>query len=138
MRLRRLAVVSAAGIAAASTLGPGTADGAGRRPISTYCSPSGDVCFGVFRQNRVVLLELTAAAHYFSRYTLCVKGPGTGAARYTRCGSFPVFRQGGSTWGSTVRHARQYPHLGPGVYRVTWKLDGRRLGPTLRFRLPLR
>jgi hypothetical protein len=33
---------------------------------------------------------------------------GTGAERAQRCGPFPMFRQGGSTWGSTVNYARQY------------------------------
>jgi len=108
------------------------------RTVASYCSPSGDVCYGVFARGKVVLLRISTAAKYFSRYTLCVKGPGGGAAGYERCGSFPVFRQSGSTWGSTVRHARQYPVVGPGIYRVTWKLNGTRLGPTLRFRMPIR
>jgi hypothetical protein len=111
-----------------------TAAAAPVRTIASYCSSSGDVCFGIFTRNRTVLLRISTAARYFSRYTLCVKAPGAGAAR---CGSFPVFRQGGGTWGSTVRHARQYPVPGPGVYRVTWKLSAQALGPTLRFRLPL-
>ena len=54
-----------------------------------------------------------------------------------RCGSFPVFRQGGSTWGSRVNYARQFPVKSPGRYRVTWKLGSGPLGPALQFRLPL-
>jgi hypothetical protein len=108
------------------------------KTVSSYCSPSGDVCYGVFARRKLVLLRITTAAHYFAQYTLCVKGPGGGAAGIERCGSFPVFRQSGSTWGSTVRHARQYPVVGAGIYRVTWKSNGTRLGPTLRFRLPVR
>jgi hypothetical protein len=107
------------------------------KTIASYCSPSGDVCFGISRRGSVVFLRISTAARYFSRYTLCVRAPGAGAAGAPRCGSFPVFRQAGQTWGSSIRHARQYPVVGPGVYRVTWKLMGRALGPTLRFRLPL-
>ena len=107
------------------------------KTIASYCSPSGDVCFGVFNRSGVVRLEISTAAHYFSRYTLCVRPSGTGAAGALRCGVFPVFRRGGSTWGSSVRLARQFPPGESGVYRVTWKLGSQRLGPTLRFRLPL-
>jgi hypothetical protein len=117
---------------------PGPAAAVPLRTVASYCSPSGDVCYGIFTRGSVVLLRISTAAHYFSRYTLCVEGPGGGAAGYVRCGSFPVFRQSGSTWGSTVRHARQYPVVGAGVYHVTWKLNGHPLGPMLRFRLPIR
>ena len=136
--MRRL--VCAFVVVAAFTVAASTAPAAAPslRRIASHCSPSGDVCYGIFTRNRVVLLRISTAAHYFSRYTLCVKGPGGGAAGYVRCGSFPVFRQSGSTWGSTVRHARQYPVVGPGTYRVTWMLNGQALGPTLRFRLPTR
>jgi hypothetical protein len=134
---RLVGSVLVAGILVVPAVSPAAA-AAPIRTISSYCSSSGDVCYGIFTRNRVVLLGISTAAHYFSRYTLCVKGPGSGAAGYVRCGSFPVFRQSGATWGSTVRHARQYPALGPGTYRVTWKLNGQALGPTLRFRLPIR
>jgi len=103
--------------------------------LASYCSPSGDVCYGLIRRNGVVRAELTTAAHYFNRYTLCVRPPGSGGAGLLRCGSFPVFRQSGSTWGSSVRLARQFPLLETGICRVTWKLASGPLGPTLRFRI---
>lgn len=108
--------------------------------ISSYCSPSGDVCYGVFRRQHRVFLRITTAAHYFNRYTLCVRllGPGSGAEVALRCGSFPLFRGAQGTWGSTVNYARQYPITQPGRYRVTWKSGGTALGPSLTFRLPLR
>src|SRR5439155_638750 len=46
--------------------------------LASYCSPSGDVCYGLIRRNGVVGAELTTAAHYFNRYTLCVRPPGSG------------------------------------------------------------
>jgi hypothetical protein len=108
--------------------------------IASYCSPSGDVCYGVFRRRHRVFLRITTAAHYFNRYTLCVRlvGPGSGAEVALRCGSFPVFRAAQGTWASTVNYARQYPVTQPGRYRVTWKSGGAALGPSLTFRLPLR
>lgn len=103
--------------------------------IASYCSPSGDVCYGIFNRAGKVSLEITTAAKYFNRYSLCVRR--TRPAAPQRCGSFPVFRQGGSTWGSRVNYARQFPVKTPGSYRVTWRLGTGPLGPALRFRLPL-
>jgi hypothetical protein len=113
-----------------------TATGSNRSTaIASYCSPSGDVCYGILKRGEKVSLEITTAAKYFNRYTLCVRR--TRPAAPQRCGSFPVFRQGGSTWGSRVNYARQFPVKSPGRYRVTWKLGSGPLGPALRFRLPL-
>jgi hypothetical protein len=109
------------------------------KKIASYCSSSGDVCYGIFNRSRKVYLRITTAARYFGRYKLCVRllPPGSGAEHAQRCGSFPVFRQSGSTWGSSVNYARQYPITVPGRYRVTWKLGASPLGPPLQFRLPL-
>jgi hypothetical protein len=109
------------------------------KKIASYCSSSGDVCYGIFNRSRKVYLRITTAARYFGRYKLCVGliSPSSGALRAQRCGSFPIFRQGGSTWGSSVNYARQYPVTVPGRYRVTWKLGVSPLGPPLQFRLPL-
>ena len=102
------------------------------RAVASYCSTSGDVCFGVIDRSGAVYLELSTAARYFARHRLCVRPP-TGVER---CGSFPVRRRSDG-WGSAVKFSRQFPNVGPGTYRVTWKLGAQRLGPTLRFRLPL-
>jgi hypothetical protein len=109
------------------------------KTIASYCSSSGDVCYGIFNRSGKVYLRITTAARYFKRYNLCVRllPPGTDGSHAQRCGSFPVFRQGGSTWGSSVNYARQYPVTDPGRYRVSWKLGSGPLGPPLRFRLPL-
>jgi hypothetical protein len=138
--LRRAAIALAvlSLVPAAATPGAGQA-AAGPKTIASYCSPSGDVCYGIFKRSGKVSLEITTAARYFNRYTLCVRRlPPQGTPAYTqRCGSFPVFRQSGSTWGSRVNYARQFPLISAGAYRVTWKLAGSALGPALRFRLPV-
>jgi hypothetical protein len=126
----RLPLVIAVLLAAAVGLGP----------TATYCSPSGDVCYGVFVRRHRVYLKITTAARYFTRYRLCVRllpTAGGGAEHALRCGSFPVFRGGAGTWVSTINYARQYPITRPGRYRVTWKA-GQPLGPSLTFRLPVR
>jgi hypothetical protein len=137
--MRRLFVLCLlSGFAVAASVFVTGAPAAKPKTISAYCSASGDVCYGVFKIDGAAVLQITTAARYFSRYTLCVDPPGGGAAGKVRCGSFPLFRRGGSAWGSSVKHARQFPRVGPGIYRVTWKSGGQALGPTLSFRLPLR
>jgi hypothetical protein len=127
--VRRLAVILALGLLLPAAAGAGVKP----RTITAYCSRSGDVCYGVHDVDGRVVLQITTAALYFKRYTLCMRPPG----RTARCGSYPVFRLAGSTWASNIRFARQFPYVGEGTYRATWKLGGRRLGPTLSFRLPL-
>jgi hypothetical protein len=127
-------------LAAALVVAATTRASASDRTIASYCSPSGDVCYGVFGRAGKPFLRITTAARYFGRYTLCVQlvGPGGGADHVRRCGSFPVFRAGGGTYGSTVNYTKQYPVKVRGRYRVTWKAFGSALGPPLTFRLPLR
>jgi hypothetical protein len=128
-----VAVLSLALPARSATAAPRT------KAVATYCSSSGDVCYGIFNRSGKVYLRITTAARYFNRYSLCVRllPPGSGAEHAQRCGSFPVLRQGGPTWGSSIDYARQYPITSPGRYRVTWKLGTGPLGPPLHFRLPL-
>lgn len=94
-----------------------------------YCSPSGDLCYGVVRRQGAIVLRIDTIERYFARYTLCVTSP-----RGRRvCGSFPIFRNR-TLWTSTVRWQRQFRNDGPGRYRVSWRLGGDPLGPTLVFR----
>jgi hypothetical protein len=124
----------AAATAGASSAAPIRSDAKPNRTLDSYCSSSGDVCFGIVSRSGGVYLDLSTAARYFGRYRLCVRPPG--AARALRCGSYPVSRRG-TVWGSSVKYSRNFPVVGQGTYRVIWKLKGRALGPTLRFRLPL-
>jgi hypothetical protein len=94
-----------------------------------YCSPSGDLCYGIRRERGLIVMRITTIERYFGRYSLCVTPP-----RGRRvCGSFPIFRSG-RVWSSRVRWQRQYPNHGRGRYRVTWRLASGPLGPTLSFR----
>ena len=147
-------------LATAMAAGAARSEGPQARTIASYCSPSGDVCFGIFKRSGNVVLQITTAARYFSRYTVCVTRlpRGKSPEHAQRCGSFPLFRQSGSTWGSSVNFARQF--VGPlshplvplpGRYQVTWRqvcsqcapraqrhsAGGTPLGPSLYFRLPL-
>ena len=97
--------------------------------LPSYCSPSGDVCFGVVVRGGTTRLQITTAARYFNRYTLCVTPPG----RARSCGSFPMFRGGAGTWYGSVRLVPTFP-VARGVHRVSWRQGSTRLGPVLRFR----
>jgi hypothetical protein len=137
-----------------------TANAAATPTIAGYCSPSGDVCYGIFNRHGKVFLQISTAAEYFNRYTLCVAllPRGDGAEHAQRCGAFPLFRQSGPTRGSSVDFAKQFVAPSshpltplPGRYRVTWRQvcagcnakaqrhspRGAPLGPSLFFRLPL-
>ena len=123
------AVCVVAAIAAVCAVAPGRAAPAADVRLAGYCSQTGDLCFGIFRRDREIVFSIDTFARYFSRYTLCVRGPDG----VSRCGSYPIFRRG-PIYGSNVRWSRNFPNLGPGVYRVTWKRPSHPLGPTLRFR----
>ena len=99
--------------------------------IPTYCSPSGDVCYGIFREAGAYNFRLTLAAKYFSRYRLCVRRLGGGR----RCKSFPV-KKTGAQWGGKVSWKRNFPQSPGRRYRVTWLRGTNRLGPPLNFTLP--
>jgi len=99
--------------------------------VKSYCSPSGDVCYGIFRSGSVYSFRLTLAAKYFQRYRVCVRPLG----EQGKCKSFPV-KKTGAGWGGTVFWNRNYPVRGPRGYRVTWRQGTTRLGPPLTFYLP--
>ena len=115
--------------AIAFTIAVPTGTGA-TKPVASYCSPSGDVCYAIVRRSGAVYLELTTFTRYFLRYRLCVKPP-RGVAT---CRSFPM-RRSGQFYKSAVLWHKNYPGRGAGRYVVTWKLE-QPLGPTLAFRLP--
>jgi hypothetical protein len=97
------------------------------RYVARHCSPTGDICLGIFRANGIVF-QLATSERSFARYTICVRSPRGGK----ECRSLPVNRQG-RVWGSHKRWPRRFGDRRPGVYRVTWFHAGRSLGPSLSF-----
>src|SRR5207247_3649919 len=87
-----------------------------RASRSSWCSPSGDVCYGRLRGRGPIRLGLTLAARYFKHYRLCLTGPEAS----TTCRRFAVHRRHGGTWGSIVRWHRRFPDLGSGTYQAGW------------------
>ena len=96
---------------------------------NTYCSSSGDLCYGIRKQRGVVMLRITTIERYFPRYTLCVTPPGGRRG----CGSFPIFKSG-RAWRVDRALEPPVPERGRGRYRVQWRLGSGPLGPTLSFR----
>jgi len=113
-------------------LGSMTATAANRSTtVASYCSPSGDVCYGVFQKAGNYQFKLTLAAKYFGRYRICVLP----LDQTKTCKSFPV-KKTGAQWGGTVIWQRNFPVRGPRRYKVSWLQGTHRLGPALSFNLP--
>jgi hypothetical protein len=96
----------------------------------SYCSETGDVCYGIFKEAGAYRFKLTLAAKYFPRYRICVRRMGLGGT----CKSFPV-KKAGAHWGGTVSWFKNFPHV-PARYRVAWLQGTHRIGPPLHFTLP--
>ena len=96
---------------------------------SQYCSPTGDLCYGVVDRSPV-RLRITLFADYFKRYRLCVTSPD----RQRNCQRFRVHRVEGGLFQSTVRWSRHFPQRGHGTYRVRWLVGEDPLGPLVGFR----
>jgi hypothetical protein len=127
----RLAAVVIASLASLLTSASATAAYQPKEYLARYCSPTGDVCYGIFRlaSSGRIVFQITTQERYFPRYRICVKAP-TGAVK---CRNLPINRQT-PVYGSNVYWRRNFGDHGPGVYRVTWSQNGTRLGPTVRFR----
>ena len=123
-----IAAVAATMMSAASALPPPPRP----KAIASYCSRTGDICYGVLNRGGAVYFQLRTQSLYFPRYRLCVRPPN----QARRCRLYAL-RRTGATWSSSVRFAGNFRYAGPGVYRATWVRSGVPLGPTLRFRLPL-
>ncbi len=90
MRFAAIALIVLPLVLAAPT--PGAGETASEpKTIASYCSASGDVCYGIFSRSGKVYLEITTAARYFKRYTLCVRRlPPRSTPKYAqRCGLVP-------------------------------------------------
>ena len=103
MRPTRLAAIALAVlllVLATATPGAGETD-AGPRTIASYCSPSGDVCYGIFKRSGKVSLEITTAArrvNYARQYPL------------TFAGSYRVtWKLAGSALGPALRFSFRFP-----------------------------
>jgi hypothetical protein len=96
---------------------------------SAFCSPTGDFCTAVVRQQDDAIFRIGTFAHR-GRYRLCVTAPDGSRV----CKRFRLRRDTGGLFASRVRWSRHYPEKGRGIYRVRWRQFGGNLGPRLSFR----
>ena len=124
MALMKRAMTVIAVAASAAAVVPATASAR-----STYCSKSGDVCYGVVKNSSPIRLQITTAAKYFSRYRLCITGPDGGR----NCHRFRVKKGANGTYHSTISWPKHYPYRGKGRYKARWYASGNALGPAVTF-----
>ena len=105
------------------------------RPIVSHCSKSGDFCQGVIRKDRRIKFDMTQFP-FRGKYQICVKSPGPKKANKPRrtCRKFRWRHKTGGLFRGRVDFARHFPSKKRGVYKVTWRVSGSKVGRTLRFR----
>ena len=98
---------------------------------TSYCSPSGDFCYGL-NGDRDPKIILNMAAEYFPKARICVTPP----AGERTCKTYKVKDQG-NVFGVRVRWSAKFPNEGSGKYKVKLYSAGSNsegLGPSLSFR----
>jgi hypothetical protein len=95
---------------------------------STYCSPSGDLCYSAQRIHGIIRLRLDSFAHT-GRVQVCVRGPN----RRLDCRRFRLRTTRSGLQGMNARWSRHFPNYGLGTYRVRFR-QGYSLGPAITFR----
>lgn len=81
---------------------------------TSWCSESGDTCYGTFKRDGKRYVSVTYAAQYKTKGRLCVKAPNGKrdcVTRKLRRGKF-------DTWSLTLRWSTNFPGRGPGVYTL--------------------
>ena len=122
---------AAATLVSLIALGSATAPAAGsvnerRAVLDSYCSPTGDYCLGISKRNGGVKFEISSVA-FSGAYKLCVRGPSE-----RTCRKFTLSSSGGQ-YADRVDWERKFGIQGDGTYSAVWKLNGAKLGKTLRF-----
>jgi hypothetical protein len=95
---------------------------------SSYCSQSGDVCYGLSAGSDPKI-QLSLAAKYFKEARICVSPPSGNRS----CGTFAVKRYG-SFYGVRVRWSSKFPNKGKGTYKVKFYNGADSLGPSVSFK----
>jgi hypothetical protein len=93
---------------------------------TSYCSPSGDVCFAARRVDGRVTLMLDTFS-FTGRVRVCVRPPGGGAET---CRRFRLRQAPQGLYRIRARWSAHFPAAGPGVYRVRFVYGGVTLGRT--------
>lgn len=106
----------------------GTAS-ASHEPLVAYCSPTGDVCQGVFPEKGGLRAKVSTFS-FSGTYQLCV----TNRAYGRQCKKFRVRKDDLGVFQGSVRLARHFRFREKGRYSIVWRLRGNRIGKKLSFR----
>ena len=97
--------------------------------VDQYCSPSGDLCSGLYRNSGRMTSDLSTFS-FRGKYQLCVKAP-----RATQdCKRFRLRRANHGILRGRVRLAKHFNLRRNGRYAVSFYSTGFRVGPALHFR----
>lgn len=99
---------------------------AGARVVDNYCSPSGDFCTSVEKQDETIKLRI-ATFSFRGDFDLCVKPDRS----EKECREFGLHERG-DLYARSVNWARKF-EPGPGRFSATWHVGGKRIGPPLHF-----
>jgi hypothetical protein len=124
--MKRILVATLIGVLALGFAGSAEAS---TKTIDAYCSPSGDYCQGVFRENGRIKLRMSQFP-LRGKYQLCVKPP----RQSQSCNKFRWRKKKMGVYRGGVDFASHYPSKQKGLYKVSWRSSGSKIGKTLRFR----
>ena len=120
-------VVAALAALIAIASGTSTAQAA-PKPVDSYCSPTGDYCQGIVRQNGRLRAKLSTFS-FTGTYQLCVRTPRVGSD----CNLFRLRRDSNGIYQGSIGLSRHFNLRPAGRYTVTWRYSGSRLGKSLHF-----
>lgn len=99
--------------------------------LDSYCSPTGDFCQDIVRARKTGAIKFRLVSFAFSGpYEVCVKGPDGKACRDGR------LENSNGSFADSISWQKEFP-IGPGGYKVVWKLGGEKIGRTLQFGVDL-
>lgn len=117
-------------VAFGATVQAKTKSPAKQSSLAGYCSPSGDFCTSVRRENGRVKLILRTLA-FRGGYKICIK-PEDGKGE---CRGFRLTETRKGVWASRIDLRFQFRVPAEGRSKVSWRHAGSQLGKTLSFNL---
>jgi len=125
--LKRVALLALIALSAATwSAAPA---GAESKVVDSYCSPTGDFCQGIYREDGRLRARLTTFS-FTGKIQLCLRGTDSSSSR--DCKKF-VLRDNEDLFLSSVALAKHFDISAPGRYAVSWRYRGTRIGETLHF-----
>jgi|GEM_PF-2516006 len=99
------------------------------KPKVSYCSPTGDYCQGIFRQNGRLRANISTFS-FSGDYQLCVINRTHGR----QCNTLQLRRGCSGIFQGSVGLAKHFRFQAKGRYSVIWRLDSHTIGKKLSFR----